>query len=1375
MSKRTIFSAIALVTVVTVFGGVFVAPVEATGTTNCSLNGLAGTYYNLPENHPDVGGPINGVVPGTTPFQFNWFSDQYKVFEQTDAITAINVPANFFPVDTGLAGDPQYFAVHWTGSVIAPAAGTYTITISSDDDAWLYIDGVQKIDLGGIHALTAQSASVPLPAGSSNIDIYFAERHVVQSGIVFTYSGGLTFSPCDPVTPPECVFDITKSVDKTTATSGDTLTYRLDFKNTGTRDCSGSGVMIQDTLNTNLEYVSETHSSNVLAGYNSPVYDTVSRKLRWNADVLSPQETGWITFVARIADASCGTTHSIPNTAKISASEVNWGWVHSNTVTTGATGRCTTPTADIKANSSDGPITIAHNTPATLSWSSTNTTSCTISPGNWTGVSGSQSTGNLTAGETYTLTCAGAGGTATDSVRTDVNQSLITADIKADASDGPITIPYNTSAALSWTSAHATSCTVNPGAFTGLSGSQTTGNLILGHTYTVTCLGPGGTLATDNVRVEVGAAPVVTADIKANSSDGPITIDNNTSATISWTSANATSCTVTPLNASGTSGSQSSGNLTINKTYSVVCTGIGGSASDSITVNVRSALPTVAINANPATINSGNSSVLTWTSTNAAICTASGGWTGTRSVSGTQTVTPTVTTTYTITCTNTAGSANDSTTVTVRYLPTVDLIANPADIDEGDSSILTWSSTNADACTASVGWTGTKTLFGSQTVMPAQTTTYTITCTNTAGTAIDSATIAVHDAPNDLLPTVTIIANPSSIQNGGSSILTWSSTHATSCSASQGWSGTKTITGSQTVSPTITTTYKITCTNTAGSANDSTTVTVQAQVLPPTVDLVANPMEIETGDTSILTWSSSNATSCSASMGWSDTKSLSGSQTITPTVTTTYTITCTNSVGTDVDTATVIVQDLGDDTFPSVSIIANPSSIQQGNSSILSWSSSNATICSASNGWSGTKSLSGTLTISPSQTTTYTITCTNSAGSANDSTLVSVSQQTQIPIVSIIANPSIIQQGNSSILSWSSSNATNCSASNGWSGTKSLSGSQSVSPFQTTTYTITCQNSSGQQTSDSTTITVQNNSGAPTVILVANPTSITQGASTILSWSSSNATSCFARNGWGGAKSLSGSETASPSQTATYTITCTGSSGSASDTETVTVSQVLGASSQISISKASKNTALNQSAFFQTNEAQGLDVLEFEIRVRNIGSQSETITLRDLLPQDLFYVQGSTQVNGLTVGDGIAGSSGISLGTLSVGEEKSVRFRAVIYFGAEQRLITNQAYATSNYGASQTGLATIQIRNRGKVLGAGTVTTGPESTLPWLLLIGFLGSMAVYMTVFPARYRGTATLASALSDAKLQYALWAIRKDTKRPAREDDLFGGSWG
>ncbi|HEX5395377.1 MAG TPA: dockerin type I domain-containing protein [Candidatus Saccharimonadales bacterium] len=75
--------------------------------------------------------------------------------------------------------------------------------------------------------------------------------------------------------------------------------------------------------------------------------------------------------------------------------------------------------------------------------------------------------------------------------------------------------------------------------------------------------------------------------------------------------------------------------------------------------------PTVSLSANPTTITSGSSSSLSWSSTNATSCTASGAWTGSKATSGTQSVTPTATSTYTLSCTGAGGTANKSVTVTV--------------------------------------------------------------------------------------------------------------------------------------------------------------------------------------------------------------------------------------------------------------------------------------------------------------------------------------------------------------------------------------------------------------------------------------------------------------------------------------------------------------------------------------------------------------------------------------------------------------------------------------------------------------------------------------------------------------------------------------
>lgn len=90
------------------------------------------------------------------------------------------------------------------------------------------------------------------------------------------------------------------------------------------------------------------------------------------------------------------------------------------------------------------------------------------------------------------------------------------------------------------------------------------------------------------------------------------------------------------------------------------CGGGGGGGSNSTPA------PTVTLTASPATINSGATSQLTWSSTNATSCTASGGWTGARATSGTEaTAVLSATTVFNLSCSGTGGSGQASATVTL--------------------------------------------------------------------------------------------------------------------------------------------------------------------------------------------------------------------------------------------------------------------------------------------------------------------------------------------------------------------------------------------------------------------------------------------------------------------------------------------------------------------------------------------------------------------------------------------------------------------------------------------------------------------------------------------------------------------------------------
>ena len=76
----------------------------------------------------------------------------------------------------------------------------------------------------------------------------------------------------------------------------------------------------------------------------------------------------------------------------------------------------------------------------------------------------------------------------------------------------------------------------------------------------------------------------------------------------------------------------------------------------------------------------------------------------------------------------------------------------------------------------------------------------------------------------------------------------------------------------------------------------------------------------------------------------------------------------------------------------------------------------------------------------------------------------------------------------------------------------------------------------------------------PTVSLNASPTNVSKGAASMVSWSSTNATSCTASGGWSGSQPTSGSKsTGALTSSQNYALTCSGSGGSASKSVTVNV------------------------------------------------------------------------------------------------------------------------------------------------------------------------------------------------------------------------------
>jgi gliding motility-associated-like protein len=671
------------------------------------------------------------------------------------------------------------------------------------------------------------------------------------------------------------------------------------------------------------------------------------------------------------------------------------------------------------------------------------------------------------------------------------------------------TICYGSNTGL--TASGASSYTWSPG--TGLSCtscSSTTASPGTTSTYVLTGTDSNGCVKTDTVSVNVNPLPAVSAGIdKAICYGSNTTITASGASTYVWspsTGLSCSSCTTSTVSPGSTS------------TYVVTGTDTNGCVNTDTMVVKVNALPNVSAGPDKAICHGSNTTI-----------TASGAYTYVWSPSTglscssctTSTASPANTSTYFVTGTDTNGCVSmDTMILAVNPLPNVSAGPDKV-ICNGSNTTLTGSGATSYVWSPSTGLSCSSCT--SATAAPTSTSTYILTGTDSNSCIkTDTITVKVNPLPNVNAGADKAICygNNTTITASGASSYTWSPSTGLSC----------TTCTSATATPASTSTYVVTGTDPNGCVNTDTMV-LKVNALPSVN--AGNDKAICFGKNAGLTatgaktyvWSPSTGLSCSSC----------ASTTATPGSTSTYIVTGTDS-NSCVNTDTVVVKV---NPLPNVNA-GSDATICYGANATINASGASAYTWSPSTGLSCSSCVSPTA--SPSSTTTYVLTGTDSNSCVkSDTVIVNVN-----PLPKVNAGPDkAMCFGNTITLSasgaatyvWSPSVGLSCST----------CASTTDSATSTTSYVVTGTDNNGCMNTDTIVLKVNAlpavSAGPDQSICNNSSTTISASGAKTYVWSPSTGLACAS----------CASTLATPGSPASYIVTGTDLNGCV-NTDTIAIS-----------------------------------------------------------------------------------------------------------------------------------------------------------------------------------------------------------------------------
>jgi uncharacterized cupredoxin-like copper-binding protein len=385
--------------------------------------------------------------------------------------------------------------------------------------------------------------------------------------------------------------------------------------------------------------------------------------------------------------------------------------------------------------------------------------------------------------------------------------------------------------------------------------------------------------------------------------------------------------------------------------------------------------------------------------------------------------------------------------------PTIEFGANPLKVAPGQEATLEWKVDHAHAVRIEPG-IGEVPAAGSRRVSPTRSVTYVLTATGPGGTVSKGIDVAVG-AVSGPIPAIEFMARPSRIKAGEPVRLVWKVQNADTVRIDPEI-GEVSAADSREVFPSAPVTYVLLATGPGGITKQPVEIMVVASQTPaaPIIDFVAAPTKIKSGENIQLEWNVQNAyrVRIDPELGEVQTP---GSKTLNPQKSVSYVLTATGKGGIETKKVDVTVEAPS----PSVELTANPTLITPGQSAMLAWKTQNANTVHIEPGL-GDVAASGSLPVTPARSTTFVATATGPAGTATAKVEVVVGPSLPRPAVtSLVAKPSMIKLGETTLLEWTTQNAQTVHI-EGIGGVE-MSGSRTVKPGRSVSVTLTAKGPGG--------------------------------------------------------------------------------------------------------------------------------------------------------------------------------------------------------------------------------------------------------------------------------------------------------------------------